>query len=428
MQIFSSIQFCQDRVFRLWRKSTHFPVSFLLVLVTYFIGCYTVALHWHGLGIFSRFDLLFEADPNTNLGSLANGWGWGRNAFTHPLLEYFAIFPRLGGEVLAKVFELENKLLLRQYLSMLYAPFFGAVSGAICFRVCLLNGFTVSQSTQVAFVYLFSFSGLMFSIIPESYSFSGCILVALLYYFRLCEENGTGNHWIWLAFGILLIGVTITNAVVFGMAYGLFLWKICGRNVHHVLFLALLAVLAATLIGLTLLKFGVYITDSRIGSEGDIDWISKFSSFSLNGMLERLVSILQAFQNTYTNMYWSTNNVGITFIKSEHSLTSSLASILPLLTLFTITAPLLLTYYSKNFCLLLFGILIFNIFLHLFFGREFFLYSTHWLAALTLILAPSLVKTVWVRRVFGLLFFTAGVSNIYFISALVTPALQPLIR
>jgi hypothetical protein len=391
------------------------PAWFLFVLASYFVACYAVALHWYDLGIFSRNDLLFSADPNTNLKSLANGWGWGRNALSHPLLEYFAALPRLGAEVFAFTFKIDDKLLVRDYLAMLYPPFFGALSGAILFRLCTLSGYNKHQSAQVSLTYLLSFSCLIFSITPEAYALAGFFLIALLYYYRVCEQRGCGSHRVWWALGIMHAGITITNVLVYCLAYWLFLRRVVKYSPTRSICLATLSVAAAISVGFAGLRLGVYLVDGTIGPEGGINWISAFSSFSISELGGRWGGLLQSFLNTFAPLNWSTGDNGLTFSKNLQTASSALwtgAFFLPVLAL---AIPRLRQMYSTDLLTLLSGIMVFNFALHSVFGDELFLYSQHWLAALTLLLAPGLAGAPWMQIAIGALASVAAACNVYFV-------------
>lgn len=362
-----------------------------IALLFYFIGLYYIAIVWYESGYFSTYNMFFDADPNTNLASLAHGWGWGRNAASHPLLEYFSIIPR----VLVKVFSffvlIENEIRLREYIALAFSPFFGCIS--IVLFYCLLSKlkFSFMEKKLLFFFYVLSFSNLIFSVLPESYSISSALIISSLYYYVRCKEQGVGSLAIWFLIGLGLVGVTISNIAVFCIVYSAYLYDVRGRRLLRAITEACVASTCLTFVALGLLKSAIYVLNAEAGVEGGAAWASTYFSISIHDQVTRFVYLIFAFFDTYSALF-STVKVGnFTFHRGgeEFFQIAFVVSFVGIALAFSFKYFKAL--YSGVFCTILVLIVLFNVTLHTFFGREMFLYSQHWLAATTIILAPIII-------------------------------------
>jgi hypothetical protein len=155
--------------------------GFAIFLAGYFLVAYAMALSWTYAGYFSAYDVIFDADPNTNLRSFVDGWGGGRNALTHPLIEFLALPPQAIGFFIRLVRHEEVALGVEKMVALAYAPFF--LTLALFFYAKILRALKLEGIDLLIAFAAFSlcFSALLFSIVVETYAISCALIAALLY-------------------------------------------------------------------------------------------------------------------------------------------------------------------------------------------------------------------------------------------------------
>lgn len=370
-----------------------------LALVVYFGFCYAVAVNWYHAGYFSRNDLIFNTDPRTNLASLAHGWTAGRNATSHPLLEFFSIPAWMIGEVLSWVFPAPGKAQLREYVALGFAPFSGSVAVGLFHRLLLRLGLFGDGARLVLLVFALSFSSLLFSIVPETYAISSALLIALLYYYVLCRQRASGQVAAWFLLGLALTGTTVTNVAIFFFVYLAFSVDVRQKKAWTAVVEASALSAGALVTAVLMLKVALGITGSSTGLEGGSSWVADYFSLSPHDLASRITQLVGAFYNTFNASFHLIKEGGISFRRNaDHLFSLAFVTCTVAVAAYLIRRHFTSCWHSR-FGGLLLAILVFNIVLHTVFGAEMFLYSQHWAAALTLLLAPALVlhrKWGWV--------------------------------
>lgn len=363
-----------------------------LALVVYFCFCYAMAINWYHAGYFARNDLIFNTDPRTNLASLAHGWAAGRNASSHPLLEFFAVPVWLIGEALSRWLPVVDKSQLREYVALGYPPLFGSVAVGLFHRLLQRLDLFGNGSRLVLLVFALSFSSLLFSIVPETYAISSALLVALLYYYLVCWQRGSGHLATWLFLGFALTGVTVTNVAIFFFVYLAFSVDVRQKKVWPALVEAGALSGGVLITAVLMLKLALGITGAPAGHEGGSEWVADYFSLSPYDLASRITQLVGAFYNTFNAAFHLPKEGGISFRRNAgHLFSLAFVTLCVAVAAYFIRRHFASCWHSR-FGGLLVAILAFNIVLHTVFGAEMFLYSQHWAAALTLLLAPVLVQ------------------------------------
>lgn len=173
------------------------------------------------LGAFTVNDLLFDADPGTRLRGIAHGWE--RLLLIHPLFPYAFTIPI---RVVAKVWMMVagyggGEQALRELIAMVVAPVCGAATVALMARVMLAAGISRAGAAVCATGFGLSFSTLIFASIPDHFIVSNLLAVAAL---GLCTVAGSDRitRWpgvLWWPLGVAATGVTISNVAIPACAF-----------------------------------------------------------------------------------------------------------------------------------------------------------------------------------------------------------------
>ena len=183
--------------------------------------------HFRGLGVCDEWNVLFDADPNVYLTSFAGGGligPWGGRSFVHPNLSNFVHPPLV---LLARSIERlhlsrREPRELRRDLAMGVAPLFAALRVPVLLALFRLLGFPLGWGGLFCLLDLVSFSGLLFGSLPESYGPTGTLLaVTYLLVADAIRPGGRIRHAAWLATGVVVTGITISNLLPFALIYGL---------------------------------------------------------------------------------------------------------------------------------------------------------------------------------------------------------------
>lgn len=361
-------------------------------LLLYFAFCYLVAVEWYHAGYFSRYNLFFDADPNTNLASMAHGWWAGRNAPSHPLLEFLSVPSLVLAELLSWALPAVEKVRLREYVALAYAPLFACVSLVLFQGVLRRLQWLGDGAVLVLLVFALSFSTLLFAILPETYAISSTLLLSLMYYYLRCKERGSGSVLVWSLLGLALTGTTVTNVAVFFFAYFVFLVDVQGKDRWRAFFEAAALAVLLLVTAVALLLLAVHVSGTHIGSEGGAGWVAYYFSISPFALAKRLVHLVGAFYNTFNASFYLQDNGGVTFLRNANDYFAlGFVSSCVLGATYLVRRHFSACWHSWLGGLLL-AIMAFNVMLHLVFGTEMFLYSQHWAATWCLLLAPALVR------------------------------------
>ncbi len=364
---------------------------FALFLTAYFLVAYATAVMWTYSGYFSAYDVLFDADPNTNLKSFTNGWVGGRNARTHPLIEFLALPSQLIGPSIYALAHDSLAAIAEKLIALAYAPFFLTV--ALFFYIKILKALKLDGANLwIAFgAFSFCFSALLFSVVVETYAISCALIAALLYHYMRSAWTKSEKSLTWVVFSVLLPGVTITNAGMFLIVYAAHLRRAGRGRLQSLVHAAVLALLGVT-VALLAQQLTLHLTGVAVGTEGGQKWIHDFSSFTSYGIFKRLIHLSGALVNTYVAAFPNFDGEKFSFLRRPDEYWLIIATIVVELVIVTVAHRCQRDFGHHEFFRMLAALMVFNVALHTFFGYEMFLYSLHWAVPLTLLLTPALLK------------------------------------
>jgi hypothetical protein len=219
-----------------------------------------IALDWYHKHYFSGHDVFFDTDTVTNLSSVASGWG--RNTYTHSFLELFS-FPI---RCLSLISNATDNSDFRKIIAISISPLFSSLKIFIFYKILENNDF--KNKMLITLFYTFSFSNLIFSIIPESYAISSFFIAFAFYYYFECSRKMNSKDSVWFFLACALTGFTITNVFIFFIVYFIFLTSIYAFNkLNAFKKVSLFSVIS---IGLSVLvqQSIAFIYQAKIGKEG----------------------------------------------------------------------------------------------------------------------------------------------------------------
>jgi hypothetical protein len=394
--------------------------KFFYFLLAYFIAFYAFSLLLYYNDLFKFHDIFFDTDPDTNLNAFAHGKS--RHAISHPFLEFFSI-PVIILELLFSYFglipekeslafnigALNGQSLLapssfREIFVLTFSPFFSVLTIHIFNELLKLQ--KLPDQTKFATILLFSFgfSNIVFAAIVETYALSGLLILATIYYsYHLRIARSSGSLFMWGALATFLCGVTITNICIFSIVFFIHNLMNLKNNFFRSLFYTLCMSISSLIFVLVIFFVSHKILQVPPGNEGKLDWIKLFLSFDISHMANNAYNFLVAMLHTfigYTPSYfdsescWAKICTPVVAVSFERPLTYTGLFIVAafFIILYVFRKAIIKTYknHQESYFLFIISLLIlgYNFILHSIFGRELFMYSQHWVAALSILLIP----------------------------------------
>lgn len=188
-------------------------VSFLVSFALYS----GLALALSRAGIFDFYNILFDADTNARLLIIAHGWG--DYGLVHPLFRFVFSVPIRATAELASRLGLAGAppVDIRTSLSLFAVPACGAAGVTLFMLLLRAAGLSRGHAALGTIFYATSFSTALLSSIPEHFAVSGALLVLLLLVL-LQVLRGSRTLAALAPVGAALVGVTLSNAVLFALA------------------------------------------------------------------------------------------------------------------------------------------------------------------------------------------------------------------
>lgn len=383
---------------------------FLILLGLYFLGLYLQALEWNRLGYFSNYDILFDADPNTNIRTFIFGWEGGRRTAVHSLLEYFSLPVSGVGKALAWFHSGVSVDEAKKLVALAISPL--AATGSVWVFRSLLSRLKLDTATQYAgtVLYASSFSMLLFGSVPETYAISG-LLINILLLWALDPEGVRRHDASWLVLGVLVAGVTITNVAVFFLAYVFYLHHSREWSVHRTVARAGMYSIAGVCVALSLYWIGVVVTSSPAGGEMSLGWVAKYSAFDLYKIFSTSVNHFANLLTAFSPLSPDFSGGRVSMFRNRDDVGVIVGSLIATTSFFWLVFRKVGSIKGTPYPLLL-SIIGFNALLHSFFGYEQFLYSQHWVAVLIVLFVLAFRQSpIKILAVAGFL----SVVNIYFL-------------
>ena len=361
----------------------------------------TIALELDRLGVFDENDVLFQTDPPCGLASLAHGWCDRGRGYVHPNLANFASLPIRALARFALAFGVGDldPIALRRQLAIFYAPFVSALQFVILFLVFRCLDFSRRTAILVSIFAAITFCQLIYGSIPESYAFSSCaIALAYLVAVDAMRNERTYSWALALGVGVLAAGITVTNVVPLAILCWVTLrhlgHSIGQANRRSAIFT--LAIVAATFASAFLLDRAYRVPATPI------ERLRSFATdYRRDDPLRRLADFPTALANTVVST--APRRVPMAIEPRTHRLGFTLQGTTGIFRRERIVGTLVfaflilavaraLAWSGQGRAIAIGSILIiaYNGILHSFWGSELFLYASHWLIPLVVLMAGFL--------------------------------------
>lgn len=354
---------------------------------------------WRDHGVFAQYNILYDADPNIRLTSLAHGWG--SEGLVHPLFSYlFSIPIRFVVWCLDKFFAVGDVVLLREAIAAWIAPLMGALKVFVVFLVGRAIGATLLGAGGLCLLAGFSFASAIFGALPEHYPLSGVALtLAFAWAIAVSQGRLRDNYLIWFAIAVLVAGITLTNCAA---VLALFLSLRVSRGIPIVK-----AFIATVVLGLAAISFttGIAVlagkvTQTNVSTSGMTEFIGSYWRKPSTDELRRYASALAntvaapvpaVMSNTLIEKERAAGrkvvDVQFTFDKTPLDTAGWLRMIVVFALVVGGALQGLRSPPFRPIVVAAILVLLFNGVLHSVWGSEWFLYAMHWQPALLFLMA-----------------------------------------
>lgn len=173
-------------------------------------------------GAIAQINLFFDCDTGWYLNGFEFGTGglgsYGGRGVIHPNVANLVhppvfIISKAVGAIAGK--RAESKV--RHALALAVAPLAAAAGVTFLFLSLTVAGQSVGAALLAATLSIASFSGLLFGVLPESFGLTGAIFSFIFYLVSIAARRGDIALFPWLIGGTLLFSVTVTNIVPFAI-------------------------------------------------------------------------------------------------------------------------------------------------------------------------------------------------------------------
>lgn len=299
-------------------------------------------------------------------------------------------------------------------------------AGSVVLLSDIMTQLGVSRKTRAAalLLYAFSFSSLIFSAIPETFIFSGAALIGY-WYFLLQVSGASPNKTVYrlfVFFGILCFGITLTNYFVYliGLVYFLITQKLPLRSAFKRFFLinlvnGLLIFLLSLFQNLVWSECPVFFIDLVFDLIGLGYPESHYMSWSVS--MEKILGWLNQiifFPLVSPQITW---NPGFSYVVfGTYRLSQRIAS--AALSLILFVSVIRSAVYARRadartagILRITFAALLFNLALHFIYGsKEAFMYTPHFLFLLVLLFAVGFERGFKPGAQRGMLYLLAALT------------------
>lgn len=396
-----------------------------LVLASFAISL-RVEMLFDSRQVFVKPDVLFNSDPDIMQRAFSVGWAAPR--LKHPNLSNFVAPPvRVAARLLN--FASRGKYdeqMLRDKMSLLVVPMFGAARTGVLFSLAFLLGLGLWGATAICLLDMVCASRIVFGSMPESFPLSGFALACLFWLaVSALKPAGRLRLPLWILCGVFATGVTLTNLVPFGiLLFAVYLtltgalfpaiWRTGTAVMMVVVFSFALWLSFYTAIHLTL---GSEIDQVSRASATAGDANSSDTGRSLVGIvaseqkflhgrpLQKILHFPLALADTfappatpravpYHAPVPTSGGPGImfTYENAQRSLPFFLLGIAAIALMSAGAWSYINSERWRPMALGCIGILLFNILLHAVYGDELFLYSQHWQVVCVVLMAGLLLN------------------------------------
>ena len=361
----------------------------------------SIALELDRLGVFDENDVLFQTDPPCRLSSLAHGWCDLGRGYVHPNLANFSSLPirALARLALALGVGGSEAIALRRQLAVFYAPFVSSLQFVILFVIFRCLDFSRREAILVSIFAATTFCQLIYGSIPESYAFSSfAIALAYLVAVDAMRHERTYSWALALGVGVFAAGITITNVVPLAILCWLTLRRLglsTGQATRRSAIFTV-AVVAVTFASAFVLDYA-YRAPAM-----PIERLRAFATqYRRDDPLQRLADFPTALTNTVVStaprlvpmaIEPRTHRLGFTFLGTMGIFRRERIAGTLVFTFLVLGIARGLAWSGQRRAIAIGSILIiaYNGILHSFWGSELFLYASHWLIPLVVLMAGFL--------------------------------------
>jgi hypothetical protein len=368
----------------------------VLLAASAFVFNVTLERRLDGLGAFDQLDVIFDADPNTRLGEFASG-AWRQRCFVHPLLRLVSL-PIRGATTFADIagITVAPPKASRRSLALLVAPVCSALAAVVMFRVFLGAGFGDPAAAIGAILHQVTFSQMMFGSIPDHFALGG-LGVSLLLLCGLVLPTSDRVAWPrWLAVGVFTSGVTITQIIPTCLLFAA-CCRCGGRGVKET------AKATALLGGLSValaLSMSSLLTFSSAGASllTPAAQAAQYAKFFPSRPFGHAFDAIAALPNSIAppparvvpDRRNNSDRYQIRFTLESVRHPGRIAAVWMLLLVGAWLGLRSDNQAQRALCLGSVAIVLYNLFFHALWGKEWFLYSQHWLAPTVFLMAAPL--------------------------------------
>lgn len=357
-----------------------------------------MAFHLNRIGLYEKFDVLMDTDPNLYVGAISHGWSFGREV--HPAFGLLFNVPTRAIDFLMAYFDLLNTGVIRSLAPVIFAPLVSSFGSFVWWLAAQRAGFSAQARLAGFLISQIAFSQTVFSVIPESYSLSGSLLCVLLLLSvnaaRTPEKLNSGRvRAQWLALACIMAGITVTNGFLC-----IAVWvaiRARPKQLRRAIFEGAAAVVVVSLAIATFITLDRLVYQPEKQQAGTTQALPEVRATTgleeLSIYARRFGSPIKALENAVAfpahllaSIFSPPVETVSLFYGYGLSIESSAKSWtrLTLAWLFALGAMVLVARnkYSSTVVRAIISVILFNTLLHSVFGTETFLYSQHWLAFL----------------------------------------------
>jgi hypothetical protein len=403
------------------RSLTVLRACFLVLLAaSAFVFNATLERRLDGLGAFEQLDVIFDTDPNERLFTFTSG-GWRQRCVIHPLLRLVSL-PIRGAVILADHAGITAAPAgaSRRVLAMLVAPVCSALTAIVMFRVFLGAGLGDLAAGAGAILSQVAFSQMIFGSIPDHFVVSG-LGMSLVLLCGLVLPTADRIGWPrWLAVGVLTAGVTISQIIPTCLMFAVCCR--CGGMGPRQTARAT-ALLGGSSVALVLsMSWLLTFPDTRYSPLSPVTQVALYTRFFPPRPLDHAIGALAAIPNSIAPPP-ARVIPGHATDTDRYQIRFTLESVRDPVRIAAVWIPFLFGAWlglrsnapvRRALCLGAMAIVFYNLLFHALWGKEWFLYSQHWLSPLVFVMAIPLRDAgryrlpVWLAASFALPLIAAG--------------------
>ena len=383
-----------------------------------------LALHLDATGSLNQYDVFFHADTKARLDCMVRESCDRRASISHPALDLLVNPPVRSAAKVATTLGGWNGDIkaARTAVALWLSPLASGATAAFAFLLFLGLGLPQVYALLATTLVGVSLSGLVFGSIPESFALSGACIAAAFALAAHTKPGARNDHALWLGLSIVATAITVTNIATILILFAASRWLATDEPQVIARRTAVLFATSAALVAV--LGFASYsLYDSRpLNTEEGARYISKWTEG--NVPFDRALWMATAASNSITakppelvnNYQADKNNSRYKFrftydrTPSVFSTSRPLGSLLLALALAGAIAMWAGTPTQRTIMLAALAILIFNKWLHAFWGVGHFLYSQHWNLAFSVLVVGPLFATGRALRVGQAIVFATVVA------------------